>query len=81
MQTLRDKNNCIYFMLETSVVTWFSARNGGFTAAGIADINKVNGRVALHTSPNITDLKPAKLVCEDIKNRVASMNLNEMQIF
>jgi transposase len=51
---------------------WFSARNGGVTVAGIDDIIKENGHVALHLPLNNTDLNPIELVCGDIKNRIST---------
>jgi hypothetical protein len=50
-------------------------------AAGIDDIIKENGHVALRLAPNCTGLNPPELVCGDIRDRTAATNLKEMQTF
>jgi hypothetical protein len=59
----------------------FAASNGGVTAAGIDDTIKDKERVALHLYAKSTSLNPAELVCGDIKSRIASTKLKEMQMF
>jgi hypothetical protein len=56
-------------------------RNGEVTAAGMDYIIKENGRVALHLTPSSAGLNPTKLVYGYVKNRIASTDLKEMQMF
>jgi hypothetical protein len=42
------------------------------TAAGIDDVIKESGRVALHLFPNSTGLNPIELVCGDIRNNIVN---------
>jgi hypothetical protein len=58
----------------------FSATSG-VAAAGIDDIIKENGRVALHCAPNSTHLNSTELVGGDNENGIASTKLKEMQMF
>jgi hypothetical protein len=80
---LCNKNNWIIFCLNQQAVRFYlgPSQKRGIHPCWTDDIIKENDRVALHLPPNSTVLDPTELVFGVIKNRIASTNLMEMQIF